>query len=472
MPKVTLEVSEEVARLLKAMETKLRREAEAGRSFGEVDPVGALSAIDEAAETLQRDEKRRLLRGYDVDAPRLRLAGQLHARVGRYTAAYKTRQGAVEIERSLYREVGVRNGRTVDAISLRAGCVADGWLPEAAVPMGYLLARGTSREAQATARQMGVLPYCRASFERMGHEVGALYSHQRPRVEAALAETLEAPEGTHSVSVSLDRVAVPMEEPKKRPVGRPRKGAPQRPVDVVWHMAYAACLVLHDAQGEALGAVRYGRMPHGDARGLAERLARDVQALVSRQPSLCVATLTDGAPELHALLDEALSTHAPAAKEVVRLVDFWHLLEKLGAAALVVAGEQNASALREKWKWSLLNTPGAVWTLVSALHASGKRDVVLGDRRPVHEALTYMENHGERMHYAEARAQGLPIGSGNVEATCKSLVAMRMKRPGARWKEESGQHILDLRALVLSDRWDAAMTLILAPRRARVRRAA
>ncbi|NRD62948.1 ISKra4 family transposase [Corallococcus exiguus] len=472
MPKVTLEVSEEVARLLKAMETKLRREAEAGRSFGEVDPVGALSAIDEAAETLQRDEKRRLLRGYDVDAPRLRLAGQFHARVGRYTAAYKTRQGAVEIERSLYREVGVRNGRTVDAISLRAGCVADGWLPEAAVPMGYLLARGTSREAQATARQMGVLPYCRASFERMGHEVGALYSHQRPRVEAALAEALEAPEGTHSVSVSLDRVAVPMEEPKKRPVGRPRKGAPQRPVDVVWHMAYAACLVLHDAQGQALGAVRYGRMPHGDARGLAERLARDVQALVSRQPSLCVATLTDGAPELHALLDEALSTHAPAAKEVVRLVDFWHLLEKLGAAALVVAGEQNASALREKWKWSLLNTPGAVWTLVSALHASGKRDVVLGDRRPVHEALTYMENHGERMHYAEARAQGLPIGSGNVEATCKSLVAMRMKRPGARWKEESGQHILDLRALVLSDRWDAAMTLILAPRRARVRRAA
>ncbi len=231
-------------------------------------------------------------------------------------------------------------------------------------------------------------------------------------------------------------------------------------------------LTFHDAQGDALGAVRYGRMPQGDAHGLAEGLGRDVQALVSKQPTLHVTTLTDGAPELHALLDEALAAHAPAAAHVVRLVDFWHLMEKLGAAALVVAGEKQSSVLCETWKLALLDMPGAVWAIASALHASGKRDVVLGDRRPVHEALTYLENHGERMHYAEARARGLPIGSGNVEATCKSLVALRMKRSGARWKQESGQHILDLRALVLSNRWNAAMNLTLAPQRAEVRRAA
>jgi hypothetical protein len=42
MPKVTLEVPEEVAQLLKAMEAKLRQEAKAGKSFGEVDPDGTL----------------------------------------------------------------------------------------------------------------------------------------------------------------------------------------------------------------------------------------------------------------------------------------------------------------------------------------------------------------------------------------------------------------------------------------------
>jgi hypothetical protein len=67
------------------------------------------------------------------------------------------------------------------------------------------------------------------------------------------------------------------------------------------------------------------------------------------------------------------------------------------------------------------------------------------------------------MGYAQARHRGLPIGSGTVEAACKSLVALRMKRPGARWKEPSGQHILDLRALLLSERWQPAMELALAP---------
>ncbi len=110
--------------------------------------------------------------------------------------------------------------------------------------------------------------------------------------------------------------------------------------------------------------------------------------------------------------------------------------------------------------------------MVQVLDASGKRDGVLADSRPVHEALTYLENHGERMHYADARAAGLPIGSGNVEATCKSLVALRMKRSGGRWKEQSGQEVLDLRSLVLSERWDAAMDLTLAPLRIQVHRTA
>jgi hypothetical protein len=475
MVKVTLEVPEDVARLLKAMEKKLQREARVAKAFGEIDPEGALGAIDEAADALARDAKRRLLRDYDCDASHVRVGGKRYARAGRHTATYKTRQGPVEVERTLYRPAGERGEgvRCTDVVAERLGCVGDGWLPEAAAAMAHLLACGTPREAESTARALKVLPYSDSSFGRVGHEVGVLYGKVREKVEAALADVLEVPEGAASVSVSMDRVALPMEEPKARPVGRPRRGAPRRPVDVVFRMAYVGCLTFHDAQGEGLSSLRYGRMPALAAEEVARRLALDVEAVLRRKPTLRVVVLTDGAPELHTLLDEALATHAPSARDVVRLLDFWHLMEKLGAAALLLAaGAQEAAALREKWKLALLNQEGAVWKLVGQLDASGKREVRVGEGRPVHEALTYLENHGERMHYAEARTAGLPIGSGNVEAACKSLVAVRMKRPGSRWKEATGQHVLDLRSLVLSERWQKAMVLTLEPLKRRVRRAA
>src|SRR4029453_9449439 len=110
--------------------------------------------------------------------------------------------------------------------------------------------------------------------------------------------------------------------------------------------------------------------------------------------------------------------------------------------------------------------------ILQELHGSGKEGVQVGTSRPVHEAITYLENHRERMNYAYARRRGLPVGSGNVEATCKSLVALRMKRAGARWKEATGEHLLNLRALALSDRWEAALALTLRPLRKAVRLAA
>jgi hypothetical protein len=471
MGKVTVEVPEELAEAIRHVAQELEAGLATIRSGKPLDFAELERRAASSASEVERDMVRRLLRGLDIDAAHVKVDGRLFAQVGRYPATYQTQAGPVEVKRSVYRQVGVRNGRTVDAVSLRSGCVRKGWLPETARAMAYLMGCGTSREAQGSSRALHRLPYSRSSFEDVSHAVGTLYDAERAHVESTLVEAVEVPPEAHSVSLSLDRVSLPMEEAKPRPVGRPRRDAPLRPVDVVFRMAYAACLTFHDGRGEALRSLCCGRMPEGDVPGLCSRLALQVEAAVEKQPGLHVAVLTDGAPEMHQRLDEALAQHAPAVKSPVRVVDFWHLMEKLGTAALVLAGDK-APALREKWKLALLNQSGAIWRIASQLHESGKRDVVVGDARPVHEALTYIENHGERMQYADARAAGLPIGSGNVEATCKSLIGIRMKRPGSRWKPPSGQHIIDLRSLVLSDCWDTAMDLTLAPLRSQVRRAA
>jgi hypothetical protein len=134
------------------------------------------------------------------------------------------------VERSLYRRDGERNGKTVDAISLRVGAVGEGWLPRTARAMAHQVQSGTSREAEKNLREAGRLPYSRTSFEEVTHLVGELYVRRHVDIEDALIAEQAVPAEVRSLSVSLDRGSLPMEEPRKRPRGRPRKGAPKRPV--------------------------------------------------------------------------------------------------------------------------------------------------------------------------------------------------------------------------------------------------
>jgi hypothetical protein len=368
--------------------------------------------------------------------------------------------------RNLYREVGVRNGPTVDAISLRAGVLRDGWLPGAARQMAYLLQQGTSRDAEATAREMGRLPYSRSSFERVGHAVGELLVAAAVDIEEALIAELEVPREAVGISVSLDRASVPIEIPRKRPRGRPRKGAAKRPVQRIYRMAYCGTVALVDREGDAVHVIRYGRMPSNDPVGLAESLAGDVHALLGKRPELAVTLLCDGAPELWNLLRAEVNEET-LGRPVYELIDLYHLLEKLHAAAVRIYGEAEAGAVLQRWKMRLLNSDDAIHRIAAELDRSPCRSA-----KEVHEATTYIENNHDRMRYATARADGRPIGSGVVEATCKSLLAMRLKRPGARWKETTGEHIVQLRALAISNRWAPAIHLTLAPLRKPVRRAA
>ena len=81
-------------------------------------------------------------------------------------------------------------------------------------------------------------------------------------------------------------------------------------------------------------------------------------------------------------------------------------------------------------------------------------------RKRIGEVVRYLRRNRHRMRYAELRAQYLPIGSGVVEAACKTLATQRLKRSGMRWRNDGGQAVLTLRALVQSDRFNNAWTLL------------
>ncbi len=466
MAKITLDVPDDVAEMFKALEARLKAL--------EADKTGASPAIpqpefDKVTAGIALELKRRGLQALDIDAAVVTVDGKRHKRVLRSEATFYAKEGAIQVTRSLFREVAVRNGPTVDPIAVRVGSVGT-WLPDVAKAAAFLVQQGTSREAEATTKATAALPYSRSSFERVAHAVGALHDVVRDEVEDALARNCAIPSKATSISVALDRVAVPMEEPRPRPKGRPRKDAPKRPIDRVWHMAYVGTITLHDAKGEAVHTIRYGRMPALGCGDLLGRMFSDVQVFMSRARRLKVALLSDGAKEMVDALDDAFN-RASLGFDVHRIVDFWHVVEKLGAAARAIHGD-DAPPVLARWKLLLLNSTTAVSRILNELYASKLQDLVVGDERPVHDAITYLHNQGERMGYVAARAAGLPIGSGNVEATCKSLIGQRLVRTGSRWLQDTGQHIIDLRALALSDRFDEAIELTLAPLVRHVRRAA
>jgi len=423
--------------------------------------------VAQGAAEIEKAAHQVLLHHLDVDAPGVLIDGKKYIRAGRFEATYHTMAGDVVLERTLYRDAQKRSGPTVDAVSLRAGVVGAGWLPEAAKAMAYLMQQGTSREAHNTAQQLCRLPYSRSSFDRVGHDVGELYVQSNMHVEQVLIETLDVPPQATGLSVSLDRVSVPMEEPNPTPPPRPPGEERRREVIRVFRMAYCGTVTLHDQEGRALQTIRYGRMPQGDAIGLCEGLASDVEEMRKKRPDLLVTLLADGSEEMWNLLDEQLNKQTLGVKPT-RLVDFWHTLEKLGSAARVVYGDK-ADREVTRWRLLLLNDSAAAAQILGELRASTKEWVSIGEKYPVHEAITYLENHPDQMDYAEARRQGRPIGSGAVEATCKSLFEVRLKRSGSRWKEVTGEHIVQLRALALSERWSEAMRLTLAPLRKTVR---
>ena len=124
-----------------------------------------------------------------------------------------------------------------------------------------------------------------------------------------------------------------------------------------------------------------------------------------------------------------------------------------------------ATAQFEKYRHLLRHETGGAEKVIRALrHLCSKHPECERGRASARLLPQQPPPHGLR----EAKAQGLPIGSGVVEATCKTLVTERLKRSGMRWSERGGQAILTLRALLQSNRFDSGWSLLLQTYRAEV----
>ena len=91
----------------------------------------------------------------------------------------------------------------------------------------------------------------------------------------------------------------------------------------------------------------------------------------------------------------------------------------------------------------------AVIKSIEALVSLPGSDKELCDRE-----IGYFDKNKERMRYADFKKRGLFVGSGVMEAGCRTVVAQRLKQSGMHWTVNGANNIIALRCSLLSNRWE------------------
>jgi hypothetical protein len=382
-------------------------------------PAGdmTINAIEDLAERLghdvQREVSERLLRDEAARKEGNRTAcscggGATYRR--HHPLPLVTAAGRLEVRRAYYYCDRCRKGR----------CPADGRLglgpanttPTAQARLAVLAALSPYVQVGDLVAQLGLpLQVDLKSTERVAQAVGE-------RLKASPF----APYGpaTRPVALGFDGVMFPTWEGNKE----------------------ARCATIYEPDWDA------ARTPEGEAGLRKEYLATTdsreslVRAACARARARAgggiVAVVCDGAALDWVDLDQYLPLR-------VEILDFYHVLERLGeiakALAPAAAGEWQATmrlALLEQGPLPLLAALRA-WEPAGETAAEVKRI-----------QLAYFERQQARMQYPEYLRRGFPIGSGAVEGACKHVVADRFDGGGMRWKRETADPLMQLRAALLT----------------------
>ena len=159
-----------------------------------------------------------------------------------------------------------------------------------------------------------------------------------------------------------------------------------------------------------------------------------------------VVVLGDGAPWIWNLA----AAYFPAA---VQIVDLYHAREHLAAVGRLAFGSSTAAGAA--WVAARQDEldDGDVEAVTTAIRElpqppeAKKQD-------ELRKEMGYFETNHLRMCYKHFRARGFFVGSGVIEAGCKTVIAQRLKHSGMRWTVRGANAVIALRCRLLSHRWD------------------
>lgn len=137
----------------------------------------------------------------------------------------------------------------------------------------------------------------------------------------------------------------------------------------------------------------------------------------------------------------------------VEIVDFYHGTEHVWNAGQALYGEGTEETeywVTQRLEELLEEGPEALLTSLRTASTDASATVKSILRREIN----YFDKHQQRMQYPKLRAAGYHIGSGSVESACKRIIGARLKQAGMIWTRDGAEAVAQLRATILSNRWD------------------
>jgi hypothetical protein len=345
------------------------------------------------------------------------------------------------------------------------GSEGGGLYPELAA---YRFSEGCSPNVQAeVGRQVGLLPIEQARAElarrglkldekairRIANELGAQMLATRTR-DLLLFRRGELPAGSEfkgkSVGVGIDggRVRVRTVVETVRVSGKKKR----KKFRIEWREPKVVILFELDKKGRMDRKSRPvidGTLQGPDA--LIELVAFHLHRLGAAQANV-VTFVADGAPWIWARLDWVIAQVKLDPVKVVEVLDWCHGVHhlSLALAALNLGKEQRGeiySRLRRLFKVGMSRD---VIDELEALAMGQPEDSA------VWREINYLTKHFEagRLRYNCFRCRGVPLGSGAIESTIRRVLNLRLKGNGIYWTEENAEAVFQLRAAVVSGRWE------------------
>ena len=137
----------------------------------------------------------------------------------------------------------------------------------------------------------------------------------------------------------------------------------------------------------------------------------------------------------------------------IQIVDLFHARQHLWELArkLYPNDEANQKVWIKAHQRRLLDK-GKIEKLVGALRAIRSTNPEVAEK--IRLEADYFENNAERMRYPKFRRQHLFVGSGVIEAGCKTVIGSRLKQSGMFWTVRGANAILALRCCHLNGRFE------------------